>query len=105
MTSPLAEQVYAFLRQIPHGKVATYGQIATHLGNRHLARAVGNILHRNPDPDSIPCYKVVSASGRLSSHYAYGGLPAQRERLEADGILVKNDRVDLTKYQYRPEIP
>ncbi|MBQ7980243.1 MAG: MGMT family protein, partial [Oscillospiraceae bacterium] len=41
--------IYEYLTTIPKGKVVTYGQIAEHLGNRHLARAVGNALHKNPD--------------------------------------------------------
>ena len=45
------EQVYEFVKSIPPGKVATYGQIALYLGNRNFARVVGNILHGNPDPN------------------------------------------------------
>lgn len=94
----MRERVYEFLRTIPHGKVVTYGQIAAHLGNPKLARAVGNILHRNPDGDKYPCYKVVSRDGRLSDRYAFGGKAEQRRRLEADGIIVENDKVPLEKY-------
>ena len=49
--SSLNDRVYEFVRNIPRGKVATYGQIALHLGNRNFARVVGNILHDNPDPN------------------------------------------------------
>ena len=52
-TAAMKEQVYEFVKSIPRGKVATYGQIALHLGNRNFARAVGNILHNNPDPEHI----------------------------------------------------
>lgn len=94
------DSVYAYLAAIPKGKVVTYGQIAAYLGNPKLARAVGNILHSNPDGDRYPCYKVVNASGRLSAHYAFGGIDAQRERLEKDGVEVVNNTVDLKKYRY-----
>lgn len=93
-------QILAFLQRIPRGKVVTYGQIATHLGNPKWARAVGNALHRNPDGEKYPCYKVLSAQGRLSAHYAFGGLEAQKRRLEQDGITVTDDRVDLNQYQW-----
>ena len=96
----LNESVYAYLRTIPKGKVVTYGQIAWNLGNRHLARAVGNALHRNPDPEGNPCYKVVNRAGRLSSAFAYGGIVEQKRRLEEDGIEVIDNHVDLSKYQY-----
>lgn len=97
----MQEKILEFLQAIPRGKVVTYGQIAAHLGNPQLARAVGNALHRNPDGDKYPCYKVVSAQGKLSPHYAFGGLQAQKRRLEQDGIAVVDDRVDLRKYQWK----
>lgn len=93
-------QILALLQRIPRGKVVTYGQIATHLGNPKWARAVGNALHRNPDGEKYPCYKVLSAQGKLSAHYAFGGLEAQKRRLEQDGITVTDDRVDLNQYQW-----
>lgn len=94
----MQQKVYAYLLTIPKGKVVTYGQIAAALGNPKLARAVGNALHQNPDPDKYPCYKVVSAAGKLSTNFAFGGMEGQRQRLEAEGIRVENDRVDLKKY-------
>lgn len=98
----LAEGVYEFLHQIPPGKVATYKQIATYLGNPKLARIVGNILHRNPDGDANPCYKIVNSQGKLSGSFAFGGPNEQQRRLEADGIEVINGKVDLARYQYQP---
>lgn len=99
----MKEKVYEFLRNIPAGKVVTYGQIAGYLGNKGLARAVGNILHCNPDGDRNPCYKVVDRNGRLSRNYAFGGIEKQAERLENDGISVIDHRVDLSRYQLRNE--
>ena len=93
-------EVYDFLRRIPKGKVVTYGMIGEYLGNAHLARAVGNILHENPDGEKYPCYKVVSARGKLSENYAFGGIEKQKERLENDGINVINNKVDLKKYKW-----
>ena len=92
------QAVYTYLTRIPRGKVVTYGQIAEALGNKNLARAVGNILHANPDGEKYPCYKVVNARGMLSDRYAFGGLEGQKKKLEAEGIAVKKDRVELIRY-------
>ena len=54
--------------------------------------------HRNPDPDSIPCFRVVNSKGELSGEFAFGGSGAQQRLLEADGIEVVDGRVDLSKY-------
>ena len=95
----MKEKVYEFLRTIPMGKVVTYGQIADYLGNIKLARAVGNILHNNPDENKYPCYKVVDRNGNLSKQFAFGGIEKQKEKLEQEGIVVENYRVDLDKYK------
>ncbi len=97
----MKEQVYRFLQTVPYGRVVTYGQIAAAIGRPGAARAVGNILHKNPDGDKYPCYKVVNSVGRLSAHYAFGGLDAQRERLEREGITVTDGRVELGVYGMR----
>ncbi len=99
----MQKQILEYLLRVPKGRVVTYGQIAAFLGNPKLARAVGNALHRNPDGEKYPCYKVVSAQGKLSVHYAFGGLEEQIRRLEKDGIVVKNGRVELSLYQWRVE--
>lgn len=96
----MKEKVYDYLRSIPYGKVVTYKQIAIYLGDEKLARVVGNILHNNPDKDKYPCYKVVDSKGRLSKHYAFGGIEKQKEHLERNGVEVKNYTVDLNKYKF-----
>ncbi len=100
--SPYAQKVYDYLLGIPQGRVVTYGQIAAALGNPRRARVVGNVLHHNPRADLYPCYKVVNAQGRLAPSFAFGGAEIQRALLEADGIKVINNHVDLAKYQYQP---
>ena len=94
------EKIYAVVRQIPRGKVATYGQVAALAGNRHWARVVGYALHVNPDPDAIPCYRVVNRMGEVSPAFAFGGGNRQIELLEADGIPCPDGVVDLKKYQW-----
>ena len=96
----LNDRVYEFVKRIPQGKVATYGQIALCLGNRNFARGVGNILHGNPDPKHIPCHRVVNAQGKLARSYAFGGIEAQRHLLDSEGVVFKSDQVvDLSVSQ------
>ena len=99
-TVAMKENVHEFVKNIPRGKVATYGQIALHLGNRNFARVVGNILHNNPDPEHIPCHRVVNSKGQLSRSYAFGGIEAQRRLLVSEGVVFKNEQVvDLSVSQ------
>ena len=65
--------IYEAVKKIPYGKVATYGQIAAIAGNPRWSRVVGYALHVNPDPDSIPCFRVVNRMGEPSSAFAFGG--------------------------------
>ena len=59
------DKVYAAVRLIPRGSVATYGQIAAAIGNKRLARVVGYALHVNPEPGVIPCHRVVKRDGDI----------------------------------------
>jgi len=97
----MQEKVLEYLTHIPRGKVVTYGQIAAAVGCPGGARAVGNVLHRNPDGKRYPCYKVVNSKGELSGRFAFGGAIVQQERLEAEGIVVDQHRVDLARYQFQ----
>lgn len=98
VTDNPTKRIYEAVKQIPRGKVATYGQIAALAGNPRMSRAVGNALHKNPDPDGIPCYRVVNSKGELADEFAFGGKDIQKDLLEADGIEVKNGKVDLKVY-------
>ena len=98
VTDSPTKRIYEVVKKIPRGQVATYGQVAELAGDRKMARAVGNALHRNPDPEHIPCYRVVNAKGELAGKFAFGGAGKQATILEADGIEVINGKVDLTKY-------
>lgn len=98
ITDSPSKRIYEAVKKIPRGKVATYGQVAALAGDRKMARAVGNALHRNPDPDTIPCYRVVNAKGELAGAFAFGGAMSQQHLLEADGIKVTDGHVDLKIY-------
>ena len=93
-----SKRIYEAVRRIPKGRVATYAQVAEAAGDRKMARAVGNALHKNPDPATIPCHRVVNAKGELAGNYAFGGAWKQAELLAAEGVEVIDGRVDLEKY-------
>ena len=93
--------VYEKVREIPKGRVSTYGTIAAALGPPRASRAVGYALHSNPSPGVIPCHRVVNREGRLAPAFAFGGPDIQRMLLEEEGIEVsKEGFVDLKKYGY-----
>lgn len=92
------EKIYEVVKRIPKGKVATYGQVAAFAGNPHWSQVVGYALHSNPDPENIPCYRVVNRFGELSKAFVFGGMNRQQELLEMDGIEVKDGRVNLSLY-------
>ena len=93
------ERIYAIVRQIPPGRVATYGQVAARAGNPRWARVVGYALHVNPEPGVIPCHRVVNRFGETSKAFAFGGEDVQRRLLEDEGVRFTADgRVDLKQY-------
>ena len=94
------KRIYEAVKMIPYGKVATYSQIARLAGNSKMSRAVGNALHKNPDPDNIPCFRVVDAKGYLAGGFAFGGAEVQAKLLESEGVEVKENQVDLRVYQW-----
>ena len=94
--------VLKLLREIPKGKVTTYGSLAR---RAHTSpRAVGQIMRRNAHPELYPCYKVVSSSGKI--HGYSGCLTGKNPKkkiglLRKDGIIIKSDRIDLAKFEYK----
>lgn len=95
------EKIYEVVRRIPRGKVATYGQIARLAGNSKWSRVVGYALHSNPEPNGIPCFRVVNRFGGLAPAFAFGGINVQAEMLRAEGVEVDADNtVDLDKFMW-----
>ncbi len=95
------DKIYECVKQIPEGKVATYGQIALLAGNPRWARVVGYALHVNPDQSTIKCHRVVNREGRVSDAFAFGGMNMQIALLREEGVEVSdNGYVDLKKYQW-----
>lgn len=98
------EDVYNIVKQIPKGKVATYGQIARLLGQPTKSKIVGWALHSNPSQGTIPCHRVVNRHGHLSGSFAFGGIDAQKKQLQSEGILFdESGIIDLEKYLWKPE--
>ena len=94
-----ATRIYEVVRSIPKGCVMSYGQVARMAGNPRGARAVGFVLHRNPEPGVIPCHRVVFRDGSTCTGYAFGGPEVQRELLRAEGVqLLEDGRVDMEKH-------
>lgn len=98
VTDSPTKRIYEAVKKIPKGKVATYGKVAEMAGDKKMARAVGNALHKNPDPNGIPCYRVVNAKGELAGEFAFGGRGAQAKLLQEDGVEVVDGKVDLKRY-------
>ena len=82
-------EIYELVKEIPVGKVATYGEIARVLGIKDV-RKVGWALHGNKDPE-VPCHRVVNKEGRLAPNFAFDGAEEQRRRLEVEGVVMKNE--------------
>ncbi|MDO4797804.1 MAG: MGMT family protein [Coriobacteriales bacterium] len=95
------DAVYEVVRQIPAGRVATYGQVARMVGRPRNARFVGYALHVNPEPGIIPCHRVVFRDGSLAPGFAFGGEDQQRRLLEAEGVgFLADGRVDLQHFAW-----
>jgi methylated-DNA-protein-cysteine methyltransferase-like protein len=98
----LHKRVYEIVRRIPAGRVSTYGQIAALAGMPRAARAVGSILHANPEPVVIPCHRVVNREGFLSGAFAFGGPEAQKAMLASEGVEVSEEyKVDLDRFLWK----
>ncbi len=92
-------RVYALVREIPRGRVATYGQVAVMLGVPRGARAVGWALRALPVAAAarVPWHRVVGAGGRISPRRGPGP-DVQRRRLRAEGVRFRDGRVDIARH-------
>ena len=96
------ERTYDLVRQIPKGRVASYGQIARMLGEPRKARFVGFAMHSSPGvAGGVPCHRVVFKDGRLAPGFAFGGPEVQRSMLEEEGVgFTPDGRVDMGAYEW-----
>ncbi|MBZ5541739.1 MAG: MGMT family protein [Acidobacteriia bacterium] len=97
------EPVYKLVKQIPRGRVLTYGALARALRLRGGARSAGRAMAASPSGRGIPWHRVLGAGGRILIREPYAGL--QRKLLETEGVLVVESRVDLKRYLWTPGTP
>ncbi len=96
-----SERVKQLIKQIPFGKVATYGQIADYAGNMRASRQVAWILHSCSRKNNLPWHRVINSKGRISLSL-YRGYETQKNLLEKEGIVFKEDQsIDLDIYLWR----
>lgn len=89
--------VYSLVKQIPPGKVTTYGAIAAAMGNPRAARAIGMLMHTNPDAPKIPCHRVVRSNGNIGGYSGRGGKEGKVKMLKKEGIVIENDFIMIFK--------
>jgi len=96
-TTSFKDNVYKIVAGIRPGQVLSYSEVATRAGSARAARAVGNLMNKNPYPkDKVPCHRVVRSDGAIGG-YARG--PAKKiSLLKSEGVMIANGRVDLRRY-------
>ena len=96
-------RIYAVVRRIPRGRVATYGQVAELAGLAGRARQVGYALHALPDTSAVPWHRVINAAGAVSRRASPGGELTQRQLLECEGVRFDaRGRVRLAAVRWHP---
>jgi methylated-DNA-protein-cysteine methyltransferase-like protein len=97
------ERIYAVVRRIPHGRVATYGRVASLAGMHGRAREVGWALHALDDESDVPWQRVINARGQVSARGEPAAARVQRALLEREGVVFgPTGRVDLAAHAWRP---
>lgn len=99
------ERIYAVVRDIPPGRIATYGQVAALAGLPGHARQVGYALHALPEglDDDVPWHRVINAKGEISARSDPGSEPLQQVMLEEEGVVFNaNGRVSLKRFRWDP---
>jgi len=94
--------LYLVLGQIPEGKVISYGELADLAGLGRAARWVGRTLSQLPGDTRLPWHRVLGAGGRLSLQQGTPSGDEQRARLRAEGVSLRNNRVDMSRHGWRP---
>jgi methylated-DNA-protein-cysteine methyltransferase-like protein len=99
------EKVYAIAREIPYGKVTSYGAIAKALGTARSARMVGWAMNAAHNLDDVPAHRVVNRKGLLTGKHHFEGTNLMQQLLESEGIVVENNQIiDFEKHFWEPEI-
>ena len=96
------ESIWQVVHMIPSGNVATYGQVAALAGLPKAARFTGTSLKGLPKATRIPWHRVINAQGRISLSPSSASYQEQNQRLTKEGVLIRNGRVTLKDYQWKP---
>jgi len=94
-------KVYEITKEIPRGKVATYGQIARLSGKPNASRAVGQLMRNNPHAPIVPCHRVVGFDGRLTGYSDGNGVSTKKQMLLDEGVVFIGEKVDLLRFQWK----
>lgn len=99
------ERIWHTIRMIPAGQVAAYGQIADLAGLPGRARMVGRSLKAVPSHEVVPWFRVLRSNGQIAFPVGSEHANEQIARLQEEGVLVVNHRVDMKRYQWQPDLP
>ncbi len=98
------QKVYEIVRNIPKGKVTTYGAIAETIGMKSSSRLVGQALRSMLPEMDIPAQRVINHAGLLSGAHQFGGYERMRWLLESEGVIFKGDGVDMERHFWKPKM-
>jgi methylated-DNA-protein-cysteine methyltransferase-like protein len=105
MKNDFFERVYQIVRQIPEGRVTSYGAIAKAIGAARSARMVGYAMNASHNLEDVPAHRVVNRNGVLTGKHHFDGSNLMQQLLENEGIKVVNNQiVDFKKHYWEPEI-
>lgn len=105
MKNDFFERVYQIVRQIPEGRVTSYGAIAKAIGAARSARMVGYAMNASHHLEGVPAHRVVNRNGVLTGKHHFDGSNLMQQLLENEGIKVVNNQiVDFKKHYWEPEI-
>ena len=102
------ERVYEVVRQVPYGRVTSYGAIARYLGTGRSARLVGWAMNSCHGLDDVPAHRVVNRNGVLTGKHHFPGSRLMEQLLENEGIVIRDDQVvDFNRHNWDPmrELP
>lgn len=98
------ERVYEVVRQIPYGKVTSYGAIAKAIGSSQSSRMVGYAMNASHNMEDVPAHRVVNRNGMLTGKHHFEGTNLMQQLLEAEGVkVVDNKIVDFQKHFWEPD--
>lgn len=105
MEANFFDRVYAVARQIPYGKVTSYGAIAKAIGSGRSARMVGYAMNACGQRDDVPAHRVVNRKGLLTGKHHFDGTNLMQQLLESEGVeVIDNQIVDFEKHFWQPEV-